>query len=31
MRGLGLYRRATESLNALSPGMRGIIDAYAPA
>src|SRR3954464_3949714 len=29
MRGLGLYRRATESLNTLSPGMRAIIDAYA--
>lgn len=29
MRGLGLYRRATESLNALSPGMRGTIEAYA--
>ena len=29
MRGLGVYRRATESLNALSPAMRAIIDAYA--
>ena len=29
MRGLGLYRRATESLNALSPAMRAMIDAYA--
>jgi len=29
MRGLGLYRRASESLNALSPAMRSIIDAYA--
>jgi penicillin amidase len=29
MRGLGLYRKAADSMNALSPGMRGIIDAYA--
>ena len=29
MRGLGLYRRASDSLNALSPAMRSIIDAYA--
>lgn len=29
MRGLGLYRKAGESLNALSPGMRTIIDSYA--
>ena len=29
MRGLGLYRRASESLNALTPAMRSIIDAYA--
>jgi penicillin amidase len=29
MRGLGLYRRASESLNALSPGMRAMIEAYA--
>ena len=29
MRGLGIYRRAGESLNALSPAMRGIIEAYA--
>lgn len=29
MRGLGLYRRATDSLNALSPGMRAMIEAYA--
>src|SRR5215471_11281963 len=29
MRGLGIYRRAGESLNALSPALRGIIEAYA--
>jgi penicillin amidase len=29
MRGLGIYRRAGESLNALSPAIRGIIEAYA--
>jgi len=29
MRGLGLYRRASESFNALSPGMRTMIEAYA--
>src|SRR5260221_3050930 len=29
MRGLGVYRRATESLNALAPGIRTILDAYA--
>ena len=29
MRGLGLYRRAGESLNALSPAIRGTIEAYA--
>jgi penicillin G amidase len=29
MRGLGLYRRAGESLNALSPAIRGMIEAYA--
>jgi penicillin amidase len=29
MRGLGLYRRASESLNALSPAMRAMIEAYA--
>src|SRR5882724_71681 len=29
MRGLGVYRRATESLNALTPGIRTILDAYA--
>ncbi|HYC64936.1 MAG TPA: penicillin acylase family protein, partial [Reyranellaceae bacterium] len=28
-RGLGLYRRASESVNALSPAARGIIEAYA--
>jgi penicillin amidase len=29
MRGLGLSRRAAESVNALSPGMRTILDSYA--
>ncbi|HEX9555945.1 MAG TPA: penicillin acylase family protein [Reyranella sp.] len=29
MRGLGLYRKAGESMNALAPGMRTIIEAYA--
>jgi penicillin amidase len=29
MRGLGLYRRAGESLNALSPAIRGTVEAYA--
>ena len=29
MRGLGIYRRANDSLNALAPGMRSIIDSYA--
>src|SRR4051812_47982949 len=29
MRGLGLYRRASDSLNALSPAMRATIDSYA--
>src|SRR5471032_1724255 len=29
MRGLGLYRKASDSVNALSPAMRAIIDAYA--
>src|SRR5882757_6440719 len=29
MRGLGIYRKAAESVNALSPAMRGIIEAYA--
>jgi penicillin amidase len=29
MRGLGLYRKAADSVNALSPAMRAIIDAYA--
>jgi penicillin G amidase len=29
MRGLGMYRRATDSLNALSPAMRTMIEAYA--
>lgn len=29
MRGLGIYRRAGDSLNALSPGMRATIDSYA--
>src|SRR5258708_28300425 len=29
MRGLGIYRKAADSMNALSPGMRGIVDAYA--
>jgi len=29
MRGLGLYRRANDSLNALSPGIRSMLDAYA--
>jgi penicillin amidase len=29
MRGLGLYRKAAESMNALAPGMRAIIEAYA--
>ncbi len=29
MRGLGVYRRASESVNALSPGMRATIEAYA--
>ena len=29
MRGLGLHRRAAESVNALSPGMRSILDSYA--
>ena len=29
MRGLGVYRKASESLNALSPAMRGIIEGYA--
>jgi penicillin amidase len=28
-RGLGLYRRASESVSALSPGARAILDAYA--
>ncbi|WP_295136185.1 penicillin acylase family protein [uncultured Reyranella sp.] len=29
MRGLGVYRRASESVNALSPAMRARLDAYA--
>ncbi len=29
MRGLGVYRRASESVNALSPAMRTQLDAYA--
>jgi len=29
MRGLGLYRKASESVNALSPGMRTMLDSYA--
>ncbi|MFO1082694.1 MAG: penicillin acylase family protein [Reyranellaceae bacterium] len=29
MRGLGLYRRAGESLNALSPAIRGMTESYA--
>lgn len=29
MRGLGVYRRASESVNALSPAMRTRLDAYA--
>ncbi len=29
MRGLGVYRRASESVNALSPAMRSRLDAYA--
>lgn len=29
MRGLGIYRKAGESLNALSPAMRGIVEGYA--
>jgi len=29
MRGLGLYRRASESVNALSPSARAILDSYA--
>ena len=29
LRGLGLYRQARESLNALSPGTRATIDSYA--
>ena len=29
MRGLGLHRRAAESVNALSPGMRTILESYA--
>src|SRR5580693_609484 len=29
MRGLGVYRRASESIDALSPAIRGILDAYA--
>lgn len=29
MRGLGVYRKASESVNALSPAMRGQIEAYA--
>ncbi|HEY2609617.1 MAG TPA: penicillin acylase family protein, partial [Reyranella sp.] len=29
MRGLGIYRKAADSVNALSPAMRAIIDSYA--
>ncbi|KAK6022868.1 penicillin amidase [Ostertagia ostertagi] len=29
MRGLGVYRRASESVNALSPAMRARLDSYA--
>ena len=29
MRGLGVYRRASESVNALSPAMRSRLDSYA--
>src|SRR5882672_9247401 len=29
MRGLGLYRRASESVNVLSPSARAILDSYA--
>src|SRR5215510_13658684 len=29
MRGLGVYRGASDSLNSLSPAMRGTIEAYA--
>ena len=29
MRGLGLYRKASDSVNALSPGMRTVLDSYA--
>jgi penicillin amidase len=29
MRGLGVYRRAADSVNALSPAIRSIIEAYA--
>src|SRR5947207_13856319 len=29
MRGLGLYRKAGDSMNALSPAMRAIVEAYA--
>ncbi|MBX9944589.1 MAG: penicillin acylase family protein [Reyranella sp.] len=29
MRGLGVYRQASESVNALSPGMRTTLDSYA--
>jgi penicillin amidase len=29
MRGLGVYRKAVESVNALTPAMRGIVEAYA--
>jgi penicillin amidase len=29
MRGLGIYRKASDSLNALSPAIRGIIESYS--
>src|SRR3990167_381999 len=29
MRGLGLYRQASESVNALSPGTRTLLESYA--
>src|SRR6266436_6010871 len=29
MRGLGIYRKAADSVNALPPAMRAIIDSYA--
>ena len=31
MRGLGLYRAASDSVGALSPAIRNMLEAYRPA